>query len=284
MLPSLPQDPARPSAKRTSSVARRSPRAAMAVVTWLAALAIMLAAAPADAGRRKKKKPRPRVKPAPVEAPVKPEPADDASTPEVPDAPPPAVAPVKPEPVVAPAPVAPAPPDDARGAVDVDGLRQEYLKLRDELFESRARAATVSSALYSTRIEVKLNFTTGRFYGVTRAMVRLDGASVFDDTSGVVATDDAVRFSGWIAPGRHVLTLRVETVGKDDERFTSATESTVVVQAIAGKDLTVTARASDGGDIAYAWKKKQQGSYQLGIDVDVRTQARAAEEQRAARK
>jgi hypothetical protein len=81
-----------------------------------------------------------------------------------------------------------------------------------------------------------------------------------------------------------VITLRVEAVGKDDERFTSATESSLVVQAIAGKDLEVTARASDGGDIAYAWKKQQQGSYKLGLDVDVRTEARAVEEKRAARK
>jgi len=142
----------------------------------------------------------------------------------------------------------------------------------------------VSSALYSTRIQVKLTFTTGRFYGVNRATVRLDGASVYDDTAGAIAGDDAVRFDGWIAPGRHVLTFRVETVGKDDERFTSATETTVVVQAVAGKDLSVAARASDGGDIAYEWKRKERGSYKLGIDVDVRTSARAAEDKRAGKK
>lgn len=186
--------------------------------------------------------------------------------------------PTKPAPTPPPATPAPAPaptPAPAAEATDVDALRQEYLKLRDELFRSRARAATVASALYSTRITIKLGYTTGRFYNVTRATVRLDGASVFDDTEGTIAQNDAVRFDGWIAPGRHLVTLRVEAIGKDDDRFTSATETTVVVQAVAGKDLAVVGRARDGGDIPYEWKRKQRGSYRLGIDVDVRTEARA---------
>ncbi len=218
-----------------------------------------------EAEARRKKKPK--KKPPPVEetaAPELPPPAPDPAPEEVRSEPP-------------PAPTPPPPPVEAAAVVDVDSLRQEYLKLRDELFESRARAATVASAMYSTRLQVKLAFTTARFYGVTRAVVRLDGASVYDDGNGAVASDDAVRFDGWIAPGRHVLTFRVETVGKDDERFTSATEATIVVQAVAGKDLAVIAKASDGGDIAYEWKRKERGGYRLGIDVDVRTQARAAE-------
>jgi len=159
---------------------------------------------------------------------------------------------------------------------DVDALRQEYLQLRDELFASRARAATIASALYSTRVQVRFGFGSARFWGVGRAVIRLDGASVFDDTAGLVGTDNAVRFDGWIAPGRHLVTLRLETVGKDDDRFTTATESTFVVQAIAGKDLVIDARTSDGGDIAYAWKRGERGTYRIGIDVDVKTTARAS--------
>ncbi|HVV88155.1 MAG TPA: hypothetical protein VHE35_34175 [Kofleriaceae bacterium] len=165
---------------------------------------------------------------------------------------------------------------DAEAEVDVDSLRQEYLSLRDELFESRARAATVASALYSTRIQVQLGFANPRFHGVTRASIRLDGASVYDDTRGAIASDDAVRFDGWIAPGRHQLVFRVEAVGVEDNRFTSATESSIVVEAVAGKDLKVVARARDDGDIAYAWKKGQKGSYKLGLTVDVKTVARPA--------
>lgn len=162
--------------------------------------------------------------------------------------------------------------DDAVG--DVDALRQEYLKLRDELFASRARAATVASSLYSTKITVRLAYTSGRFYGVEKATIRLDGAKVYEDIEGAIAVDDAVRFEGWIAPGRHLVSIRVEAIGKDDDRFTSATEATFVVQATAGKDLIVAARAKDGGDIPYEWKRGEAGTYRLSIDADVKAVAR----------
>ncbi len=255
----------------TGSGATRPRATRLGVIAILLALLVQLVPlGTAEARRKKKPKKKP---PAEETKPVEPAPV---ATPDPAPEPTP-VEEVRSEPPTTPLPAAPTAAAES-AAVDVDSLRQEYLKLRDELFESRARAATVASALYSTRLQVKLAFTTARFYGVTRAVVRLDGASVFDDSGGAVATDDAVRFDGWIAPGRHVLTFRVETVGKDDERFTSATEATVVVQAVAGKDLAVIAKASDGGNIAYEWKRHEKGGYRLGIDVDVRTQARATAE------
>ncbi len=164
----------------------------------------------------------------------------------------------------------------AGDAQDVDSLRQEYLSLRDELFKSRARANAVASQLYSTRIQVKLTYTTGRYYNPAKSSIRLDGASVYEDASGAIAVDDGVRFDGYIAPGRHLLTFRVEATGKDDDSFTSTTESQVVVKAVAGKDLLVGARAHDSGDIAYEWKRTEHGSYGLGIDVAVQA-AKAVE-------
>jgi hypothetical protein len=171
-------------------------------------------------------------------------------------------------------------PDDAdkpaADAQDVDVLRQEYLGLRDELFKSRARANAVASQLYSTRVQVKLTYTTGRYYTPARSSIRLDGASVYEDATGAIAGDDGVRFDGYIAPGRHLIAFRVEAAGKDDDSFTSTTESQIVVKAVAGKDLLVSARAKDSGDIAYEWKRTEHGSYGLGIDVAVMT-AKAVE-------
>jgi hypothetical protein len=157
---------------------------------------------------------------------------------------------------------------------DVDTLRQEYLSLRDELFKSRARANAVASQLYSTRVSIKLAWDSGRYYGVSKASIRLDGATVFEDTKGGIAADDGVRFDGYVAPGKHTITFHVDAAGKDDDSFTSATETQVVVKAVAGKDLLVGAHARDGGDIAYEWKKSEHGKYGLGIDVSVKTVAR----------
>ncbi|MEZ4367243.1 MAG: hypothetical protein R2939_13305 [Kofleriaceae bacterium] len=138
----------------------------------------------------------------------------------------------------------------------------------------RARAAAVATQLFSTKISLRLTWTSARFQGVSRAAIRLDGASVYDDTDGAIAGDDGVRFEGYVAPGRHRITYRVEAAGKDDDRFTTAAETTIVVEAVAGRDLVVAARAHDGGDISYAWQRDQRGSYRVGIDVDVASRAR----------
>jgi hypothetical protein len=153
---------------------------------------------------------------------------------------------------------------------DADALRQEYLAIRDEMFRSRARASAVASQLYSTRVTMRLTWLSSRYYGVSKASIRLDGADVYDDINGAVGNDDGVRFDGYIAPGRHVVTYHVEAAGKDDASFASTTESTVVILAVQGKDLFVSAKAHDGGDISFAWKKKQEGSYGLGLDVAVK--------------
>jgi hypothetical protein len=182
-------------------------------------------------------------------------------------------------PADATAPAAKPAPDaapDASDDADVDTLRQEYLKLRDELFRARARVATVASAMYSTKLRVHLDYTTARFYSVTRATVRLDGSNVFDDTQAAVAKDKAPRFDGFIAPGRHQIEVRIEAIGKDDERFKSVITNSFTVQAPAGKDLIVRIKAKDGGDIPYKWKKKQAGTYRLHLDARVKAIKRAA--------
>lgn len=174
-----------------------------------------------------------------------------------------------------PATEPPPPAAEEPKALDVDALRQEYLALRDQLFRSRARSAAVASAVYSSRMRIHLDYGSGRFYSVTRATVRLDGAGVYDDTGGAIATDKAPRWTGFVAPGRHVVTVRIEAAGKDDQRFTSAVESSFVVIAPGGKDVIVRCKAEDDGDIAYEWKREEEGSYKLRLDVSVDTEARA---------
>ncbi len=186
-------------------------------------------------------------------------------------------APATPATPSAPQPGEPAEPSPAPavGAREVDALRQEYLSLRDELFTSRARATAVAGQLYTSRVQIKLTYTSARFYNPAKAVIRLDGATVWEDASGKIGGDDAIRFDGFVAPGRHLVTFRVEATGKDDEAFSSVTESQIVVQAVAGKDLVVAAKARDSGDIAYAWKRGERGTYGLGLEAVVKTVPRA---------
>jgi hypothetical protein len=215
---------------------------------------------PADAGSASE--------PKPADAPA--EPADAGKA-----APPPSTAPATPAPPAAPAAASDEKPAPKSDEPDVDALRQEYLALRDELFKSRARANAVASQLYSTRVSIKLTWTSGRYYGVTKSSIRLDGATVFEDAGGAIANDDGVRFDGYVAPGKHVVTFHVEAAAKDDDSFSESSEAQVAVQAVANKDLTVSARAHDSGDIGYAWKKSEHGSYGLGVDIAVKALAQA---------
>lgn len=173
-----------------------------------------------------------------------------------------------------------APP--AADTIDADALRREYLALRDELFASRARVAAVASQLFSTKLSLRLAWTTGRYQGVSQAIIRLDGATVYQDSAGGIAADDAIRFEGYVAPGTHVITYALEAAAKDDDTFTSTTETSVTVVAVAGKDLVVAAKARDDGDIGYAWSRGEHGGYHVVLAVDVRTQARPAKTARAA--
>jgi len=242
------------------------------------AIAVPAIAAPPAAQRAKPRKP---IKKPPPAEPAAPAPADATPADKAPDPAAPAAPGASasggdspggsPDAAAKPAEPDKPPTAGAGDAPDVDSLRQEYLSLRDELFKSRARANAVASQLYSTRIQIKLAYTTGRYYSPAKSSIRLDGASVYEDASGAIAGDDGVRFDGYVAPGRHLITFRVEATGKDDDSFTSTTESQIVVKAVAGKDLLVAAKAKDSGDIAYEWKRTEHGSYGLGIDVAVKT-------------
>ena len=173
-----------------------------------------------------------------------------------------------------PAPTAPPASEPPAATTDLEALRKEYFRLRDTLFRSRARAAAVASAMYSSKLNIRLRWASSRFQAVTRASIRLDGASVWEDTEGSLGEADGTRFEGWIAPGRHQITIRIEAAGKDDQRFTSVIENSFVIQAVAGHDLVVRAVGRDDGDVSYAWQRKQRGSYKLHVDVDIDAVAR----------
>jgi len=249
---------------------------------WTIAVVLAIGLATPDAFAAGKKKPR-KKPPTPAPEPAAPEPAPEAPSPDaaVPEPATPAPAPAAPAakpaaPAAKPAADSPAEAEATASTddgVDVDGLRQQYEKIREKLFSSRATSAAVGDALYSARLEIRLRYASGRFFGLKRVSIRLDGASVFDDTQGKIAGDDAPRFESFVAPGKHVITVRIEAVSKDDDRIMSTTEDSFTIDAPADKLTTVAAKAEDGGDLGYSWKRSSRGSYKLRLDVGVSTKA-----------
>jgi hypothetical protein len=169
-----------------------------------------------------------------------------------------------------------APAAAQEAAPSLDELQREYERIRGELFAARARAAAVSQAVHGAKLQVHLRYTTPRFFQVTRASIRLDGASVFEDLGAAVAADDVLRFDGHVAPGKHQVTVRVDAETKDDPAYTTSTESTFTIDVPARKLVILRARVEDQGDMGYSWGKKSRGSYRIGVDVDV--EARALDE------
>jgi hypothetical protein len=163
---------------------------------------------------------------------------------------------------------APAP---APSPQKVDELQKEYERIRESLFTARSRAAAVGAAMYSSKVQLFLKFGSPRFFHVGRAVIRLDGASVFEDTAGAIGNDDLVRFEGFVAPGKHLITMRVDSDSKDDASFTSSTESTFIIDVPQHKLVTLRAQAEDGGDMGSTFPKKGKGSYRLHLDADVET-------------
>src|SRR5688500_4509743 len=155
----------------------------------------------------------------------------------------------------------------------IEELQKEYEKIREGLFASRTKAAAVRSALYSSKVQVFLRYTTPRFFHVARAVVRLDGASVYDDASSAIANDNVMRFEGFVAPGKHQVTIRVDAETKDDPGYTTSTESTFTIDVPARRMVVLRATAEDAGDMGYSWGKKTKGSYRLRLDVDVEGKA-----------
>jgi len=155
----------------------------------------------------------------------------------------------------------------------IDELQREYEKIRAELFSARARAAALSQTVHSSKVQIYLRYTTPRFFHVNRASIRIDGASVFEDLTSAVANDNVMRFDGFVAPGKHQVTLRIDAETKDDPAYGTSTESTFTIDVPARRLVILRADVEDQGDMGYSWGKKSRGSYKLHLDVGVEAKA-----------
>ena len=195
----------------------------------------------------KKKK---KAEPTPAPAAEKTEPAP-AETPSAETTPPPAE--TKPEPPPTPAPSPPKaetpPPAPTVADKDLDKLRIEYETLRDSLFRSRARAATVAGAMFSTKLTVGLRWKATRHYLVKHAQIRLDEAQVWDSGDKALGDDNVKAAEQSVAPGRHDLTIRLEIRAKDNDKLGYISEHTFSLDVAENKKTFVDLIADEDGDL-----------------------------------
>ena len=216
----------------------------------LALLAAFLVALPAwskPPPKKKKKASEPapaaeKTEPAPEPSPP---PAETKTEPTTPPA-----AETKSEPPPAPPPkVETPPPGPSMADKDLDKLRVEYEQLRDSLFRSRARAATVANAMFSTKLTVTLKWKATRHYLVKRAQMRLDEAQVWDSGDKALGDEPVKASEQSVAPGRHDLTIRLEIRAKDNDKLGYVSEHTFSLDVPENKKTFIDLTGDEDGDL-----------------------------------
>ena len=147
---------------------------------------------------------------------------------------------------------APAPAAPAAAAVDLEKLRADFERLREELFRARARAQIVAEATYPARLSATLRWKGGADQLIRRAQIRLDGAEVWD-SGGKPVTDELISVAERaVKPGPHALTVRLEVrpgkKHKDAETLGYVSEHTFAVIARDKVKTRVSITADEDGD------------------------------------
>ncbi len=226
----------------------------------LLALAMTLPAIAHAKPKKKARRPAATSTPAPdTDAPAEPtapddtaahddKPADAAPTPPSTEAPPPKAVETPP-----PAPAETPPP--AGPSVDLQKLRADYDRLRDDLFRTRSRAQVVQEGLYNARLGARLRWKAAPDYQIRHAEVRLDGGTIWDSGDHPVTDDKLTIAERPCKPGPHALTLRLEIrpgtkkKGKDVEGLGYTTEQTFAIVVPDGKITTVALTGDEDGSL-----------------------------------
>ncbi len=152
-----------------------------------------------------------------------------------------------------PAPAAPPPPAAAPGpSIDLEKLRADYDRLRDELFRSRSRATLVEDALWTSKLSATFRWKGAPGYLVHHASVRLDGGEIWDSGDKPV-TDNLISVAERaVKAGPHAITLRIEIrpgkKSKDSDRLGYVSEHTFAIVVPDGKHTRVAITGDEDGD------------------------------------
>jgi hypothetical protein len=152
------------------------------------------------------------------------------------------------------------------GAADLERLRADYDRLRDELFRARSRAQIVEEGLWTSRLSATFRWKGGPSYLVHHASVRLDGADIWDSGDKPVTDDLVTVAERSVKPGPHALTLRIDIrpgkKSKDSDKLGYVSEHTFAIIVPDGKRTRVAIKGDEDGDAP---------EYEPEIEVELET-------------
>jgi hypothetical protein len=172
----------------------------------------------------------------------------------------------------APPPSAPAAnaPATSAASPDLQKLRADYDRLRDDLFRTRSRAQLVQEGLYGARLGATFEWKAAPDYVIRHAEVRLDGGTIWDSGEKPV-TDDLLRIAERpCKPGPHALTLRLEIrpgtkkKGRDIEQLGYASEHTFAIVVPDAQKTTVVITGDEDGALP---------EYEPELEVELESEA-----------
>src|SRR5262245_33157760 len=117
---------------------------------------------------------------------------------------------------------------------------------------------------------VTFRYEAGRAWPLKKLTLRLDDRPVFTADS-VNGSEPQKVFETVAAPGRHVLTARVEAAGTGEDRITYTTENSFGIDLADGKltrvELTIDESGSGPGPLA----KRKAGSFDVQVKANVKS-------------
>ena len=113
----------------------------------------------------------------------------------------------------------PSQPAPRPGAVpDLDKLRADYDRIREDLFKARVRSQKVGEAVYPSRLDLRLRWKGGPDFVMRKARFLLDGAELWDSADRA-QTDDLIQVAERnVKPGPHALTVHLEIRPKTEAK------------------------------------------------------------------
>jgi hypothetical protein len=166
----------------------------------------------------------------------------------------------------------PLPPSARTASVpDLDKLRSEYDRLREELFKARVRSQKVAEAVYPTRFDLRLRWKGGPEFVIRKARFLLDGAEIWDSADKTEAEDLIEIAARPIQPGPHALTVSLEVRPRAESKG-----GTKVGLARLGytSDHTFAIAAPDQGTVHLRLTGDEDGNppeYEPRLELEVKT-------------
>jgi hypothetical protein len=141
----------------------------------------------------------------------------------------------------------------------------------DDLVQARSRVHALGQQLFRTRVTVSLQDRTAGTQSLSRIVLRLDGAPIFQSDGPVEgAADGREVFTGSVAPGPHVLELEIAQRARADDAYRYEGRSAFRFQVVRERLADITLVLEDSSDIAERFESGGEGRY------EVRTRMRVA--------